>query len=109
MTTIVLDYATFHNPLSQTDDIDKDTYRKSALQGLIDRGHTATLHKSGINIVIVSSKRHERAGRAEHIIKKIKHILASALKTWIFHDSFDFTHKVTLINQYLNERPLFHM
>ena len=59
MTTIVLDGATFHNPLGQTDDIDKDTYRMSALQGLIDRGHTATLHKSGIHIVIVSSKWHK--------------------------------------------------
>ena len=80
MTTIVLDDATLHNPLSQTDDIDKDTYRKSALQGLIDRGHTATLHKSGIDIVIASLKWHEQVGRAGHIIKKIKHILASALK-----------------------------
>ena len=32
-----------------------------------------------------------------------------SLKTWIFHDSFDFAHKVALINQYLNERPLFHI
>ena len=79
MTTVVLDHATFLNPLSQTDDIDKDTYRKSALQGLIDRGHTATLHKSGIDIVIASSKRHEQVGRSEHIIKKIKFILASTL------------------------------
>ena len=76
ITTILQDDATFHNPLSQTDDIDKDTYRKSSLQGLIDRGHIATIHKSGIDIVIARSKRHERVGRAEHIIKKIKHILA---------------------------------
>ena len=41
MTTIVLDDATFHNPLNQTDDIDQDTYRKFALQELIDRGHTS--------------------------------------------------------------------
>ena len=31
MTTIALYDATFHNPLSKTEDIDKDTYRKSAL------------------------------------------------------------------------------
>ena len=107
MTTIVLDDASFHNPLSQTDDINQDTYRKSALQGLIDRGHTATLHKSGIDIVIASSKWHKLVGRAEYIIKKIKYILASTLKTWIFHDSFDFLHKVALINHYLNKRTLF--
>ena len=59
MTTIVLDDASFHNPLSQTEDVSQDTFRKSTLQGLLDRGHTATLHKSGIDIVIASSKRHE--------------------------------------------------
>merc|ERR1711867_48541 len=57
---------------------------------------------------MASSKRHEHVGRAEHIIKKIKFLLASALKTWIFYDAFDFTHKVALINHYLHERPLFH-
>ena len=44
MTTIILDDASFHNPLSQTEDVSQDTFRKSALQGLIDRGHAATLH-----------------------------------------------------------------
>ena len=102
LTTIVLDDATFHNPLSQTDDIDQDTYRKSALQGLIDRGHTATLHKSGIDIVIASLKWPERVGRSEHIIKKIKFILASALKTWNFYYSFNFVHKMAFINPSLN-------
>ena len=54
MTTIVLDDASFHNPLSQTEDVSQDTFRKSALQGLLDRGYAATLHKSGIDIVIAS-------------------------------------------------------
>ena len=108
MTTIILDDASFHNPLRQSDDVDQDEFRKSALQGLLDNGHHPELHKSGIDIVIASSKRHEHVGRAEHIIKKIKFLLASALKTWIFHDTFDFTHKVALINHYLNERSLFH-
>ena len=104
MTTIILDDATFHNPLRQSEDISQDTFRKSALQGLLDKGHHSELHKSGIDIVIASSKQHERVGRAEHIIKKIKFLLASATKTWVFHDTFDFTHKVALINHYLNER-----
>ena len=97
MTTIVLDDASFHNPLNQTEDVSQDTFRRSALQGLLDRGHASTLHKSGIDIVIASSKRHERVGRSEHIIKKIKFLLASALKTWIFHNSFDFAQKVAQI------------
>ena len=80
----------------------------SALQGLLDKGNHPKLHKSGIDKVIASSKQHECVGRAEHIIKKIKFLLVSTLKTWIFHDTFDFTHKVALINHYLNERPLFH-
>ena len=108
MTKIILDDASFHNPLRQSEDISQDTFRKSALQGLLDKGHHSELHKSGIDIVIASSKQHERVGRAEQIIKEIKFLLASALKTWIFHDTFDFTHKVALINHYLNERPLFH-
>ena len=59
MTTIVLDDASFHNPLNQTEDASQDMFRKSALQGLLDRGHAAALHKSGIDIVIASSIRHE--------------------------------------------------
>ena len=108
MTTIILDDATFHNPLRQLEDISQDTFRKSALQGLLYKGHHSELHKSGFDIVFASSKWHEQIGRTEHIIKKIKFLLALALKTWVFHASFDFTHKVALINHYLNERPLFH-
>ena len=37
MTTIVLDDASFHNPLNQTEDISQDTFRRSSLQGLLDR------------------------------------------------------------------------
>ena len=97
MTTIILDDASFHNHLRQSNDEAQEEFRKSALQGLLDKGHHPELHKSGINIVITSSKRHECVGRAEHIIKKIKFLLVSALKTWIFHDKFDFTPKVALI------------
>merc|ERR1711867_211883 len=76
MTTIILDDASFHNPLRQSDNADKDEFRKSALQGLLDNGHHSELHKSGIDIVITSLKRHKHVGRAEHIIKKIKFLLA---------------------------------
>ena len=81
MTTIVLDNATFHNPLRQTDNKDEDRFQKSALQGLLDRGHHPELHKSGIGKVIASSKRHEQVRRSEHIIKNIRFLLVSALKT----------------------------
>ena len=59
MTTTILDDASFHNPLRQSDDVDQDEFRKSALQGLLDNKHYSELHKSGIDIVIASSKRHE--------------------------------------------------
>ena len=68
----------------------------------MDRGYAAALHKSGIVIVIAKSKRNERVGRLEHIIKKIKFLIVLAFKTWFFHDSFDFAHKVALKNHYLN-------
>ena len=59
MTTIVLDDASFHNPLSQTEDASEDAFRRSALHGLLDRGHASTLHATGIDIVVAGSKRHE--------------------------------------------------
>ena len=59
MTTIILDDATFHNPLKQSEDDSQETIRKSALQGLLDKGHHSQLHKSGIDIVIASLKWHE--------------------------------------------------
>ena len=55
MTTIILDDASFHNPLRQSDDADQDEFRKSALQGLLDNRHHPDLHKSGIDILITSS------------------------------------------------------
>ena len=70
------------------------------LEGLHFMG--STLHASGIDIVIASLKRHEWIGISEHIIKKIKFLLASVLNAWIFHNSFNFAHKVTLIDYYLN-------
>ena len=62
MTTIILDDATFHNPLRQSEDDSQDTFRKSALQGLLDKENYSQFHKSGINTVIASSKQHEHAG-----------------------------------------------
>jgi len=56
MTTIILDNTSIHNQLKQIEDISQDTIRKSALKGLLDRGYAAALHKSGIIIVITSSK-----------------------------------------------------
>ena len=48
MTTIILDEASFHNPQRQSNYEVQDEFRKSALQGLLDKGHHPELHKSGI-------------------------------------------------------------
>ena len=64
MTMIILDDASFHSPLRQSENESQDEFKKSALQGLLDKGHHPELHKSGIDIMIASSKRHECVGRA---------------------------------------------
>ena len=45
MTTIILDDASFHNPLRQTDNESNDEFQKLALQGLLDKGHHPELHR----------------------------------------------------------------
>merc|ERR1712115_280036 len=108
-TTLILDDHTVHRPLDQTEESAEHIQkRQSILAGVLEKGNTALLANAGIQIVIASPNRHEKLGRAEFIVKKLKFFLASALRTWAFNDSFDFYHKVSLIALYLNERPLFH-
>merc|ERR1712112_589218 len=105
--TLIMDDHTSHRPLSQTQH-EEQQVKQSMLESVIERGHASFLATAGIKIVVSSPKRHEKLGRAEFIVKRIKIFLASSLKTWAFSDSFDFQHKVSLITQYLNERPVFH-
>merc|ERR1712114_3419 len=108
-TTLILDYHTSHRPLTQPEQTESQVKnRKSMLEEVLDRGHAPLLAKAGIQIIIASPKRHEKLGRSEFVVKKIKFFLASALKTWAFSDEFDFYHKVSLMAQYMNERPIFH-
>merc|ERR1712240_377107 len=108
-TTLILDDHTVHRPLDQTEESAEHIHKQqSILAGVLERGNTALLANARIQIVIASPNRHEKLGRAEFIVKKLKFFLASAMRTWAFNDSFDFYHKVSLIALYLNERPLFH-
>merc|ERR1711954_128002 len=108
-TTLILDDHTIHRPLSQTEQSAEHIQKQqSILAGISEEGNITLLANAGIQIVIASADRHEKVGRAEFIVKKVKIFLASALRTWAFNDSFDFYHKVSLIALYLNERPLFH-
>ena len=77
------------------------------IAGVSEKGHAAILANAGIKIVIASSNRHEKVGRAEFIVKKVKLLLASALRTWSFQDAFDLYHKASLMALYLNERPVY--
>merc|ERR1712112_446345 len=105
--TLIMDDHTSHRPLSQTQH-EEQQVKQSMLESVIEKGHASFLATAGIKIVVASPKRHEKLGRAEFIVKRIKIFLASSLKTWAFSDSFDFQHKVSLITPYLNERPVFH-
>merc|ERR1712041_43257 len=108
-TTLILDDHTIHRPLSQTEQSAEHIQKQqSILAGISEEGNITLLANAGIQIVIASADRHEKVGRAEFIVKKVKFFLASALQTWAFNDSFDFYHKVSLIALYLNERPIFH-
>merc|ERR1712208_259523 len=108
-TTLILDDHTIHRPLNQSEESAEHIQKQQLiLAGVLEAGNAALLANAGIQIVIASPNRHEKLGRAEFIVKKLKFFLASALRTWAFNDSFDFYHKVSLIALYLNERPLFY-
>jgi len=106
-TTLILDDHAVHRPLEQAEE-SSEHRQQSLLAGFLEKGNAAILANAGVQIVIASPNRHEKLGRAEFVVKKIKFFLASALKTWAFNDNFDFYHKVSLIALYLNERPIFY-
>ena len=108
ITTLILDNHSAHRLLDQSHKESRDP-KKSMLAGGFERGHASVLANANIQVVIASSNRHEKVGRAEFVVKRVKFFLASALKTWAFHDEFDFYHKISLIALYLNERPVFHL
>ena len=107
ITTLILDDHAAHGPLDPSHE-NTSKAKQSILAGVFKRNHASVLANAGIQIVIASSNRHEKVGRAEFVVKKVKFFLASALKCWAFHDDYDFYHKISLIALYLNERPVFH-
>ena len=67
------------------------------------QGNATLLGATGINLTIGSAKRHEKVSAAERIVSKIKRILLTTIKSYIFKDFFDVTHKMSLIQLLLNE------
>ena len=56
------------------------------------QGNASLLGATGITLVIGSAKRHEKVSIAERVISKIKRILLTTIKSYIFKDFFDITH-----------------
>ena len=75
-TTLILDDDTLHRPLDQMQQSPTHSRKqKLILAGVLEKGHTSLLAKAGIQVLIASSKRHEKLGRAEFVVKKIKFFL----------------------------------
>ena len=85
---------------------DRDQDRWSVLHRLL-QGNTKLLGSAGIKLTIAAAKRHEKVGRAEHMISKVKRILLSVVKSYCFKDYYNLQHKISLIQLMLNERPTF--
>merc|ERR1711905_32821 len=72
-TTLILDDHTVHRPLDQSEESAEHIQKQqSILAGVLEAGNTALLANAGIQIVIASPNRHEKLGRAEFIVKKLK-------------------------------------
>ena len=50
------------------------------LEKVLNKGHAPYLAKAGIQIVVASPKRHEKLGRAEFIVKRIKFFFSISLE-----------------------------
>ena len=87
-----------------TRESDKDT--RADLFKLI-QGNSALLGATWIRLTIGPSKRHEKVSKAEIIVSKVKIILLTTIRSYIFKDFFDIVHKMSLIQTLINERPLF--
>ena len=68
-------------------------------------GNNRLLAAAGICLTVAMSKRHEKLGRCEKIISVIKKLLFNFIGTHVFLDTFDMSHKISLCNVLINERP----
>merc|ERR1712240_950361 len=102
LSNIVLDAHLAHVALLN----DKEHDKRSILIKML-RGNTRLLSSAGITLTIAAAKRHEKCGKAEHMVKQVKRILLSVIRSYKFNDFYDMQHKVSLIQMMINERPLF--
>ena len=99
LSSIIFDENRSHQVLARTPD--------TAFADLLMGNTTPLLAKAGISVIVAPGKHHKTLGRSELIIKKIKKLMVSVLGSFNFSDVWDFSHQVSLVSYYLNERPLF--
>ena len=99
---IVMDHATSHVALQRKGVKDGRSILTKILEGNSD-----LLGAAGIKISVAPGKRHEKVGRCERVVYQVKRLLLNKIGSHIYHDYFDVTHKMALVQLLINERPVF--
>ena len=102
LVNIIMDSYSSHITLQRQSEKDSRSKLVKLLQG-----NRALLAASGVKITVATGKRHQRVGRAEKMVAQIKQLLLEKMKSHIFQDFFDVNHKMSLIQSFINERPVF--
>ena len=58
-------------------------------------------------MTVAAGKRHQKVGRSEFVVAKVKQLLLSSVQSYVFQDYFDMHHKISLMQLHINERPVF--
>ena len=110
ITKLVVDNHTSHSGLQGKQDPVRSISK--TLQNMVDGDGEGNLkralHQRGIFIAVAESKRHSKVGLAEHAIYNLKQALFHLFPgTPQCMDLFEFSHRLSLIEMYLNERPVY--
>ena len=91
----VMDNHVTHEVLTNTPQRSTNHGRHTLLLNkAIEKRQGPILPQAGISIVLSAAKHHDKFGKAEDMVKKIKFILESVLKLFIFGNLFNFHHKI---------------
>ena len=66
---------------------------------------TPRLARIGISVIVSGGKHHQAVGRSKLVIKKIKKLMVSVLRLFNVSEVYNFSHQISLVSYYLNERP----
>ena len=74
----------------------------------LSNGEQALLEKHGIGVIIADGNRHSLVGLCENAVYNVKKLLISLFPNRPhIEDMFELNHRLSLIEQFLNERPTF--